>query len=133
GIVNVTDDSFYPGARSVTADRAIRVGLAMTREGFDLLDVGAVAAAPGPPARGGGPARRGGGFALLAVAAGAAAAAPPVPAADEAERLVPAIRGVAGTGRVPVMADTFTPAVARQALRAGAAAINDTSGGRDPA
>jgi dihydropteroate synthase len=105
GIVNVTDDSFYSGARSVTADRAIRDGLAMTREGFDLLDVGAVAAAAGPP----------------------------VPAADEAERLVPAIRGVAGTGRVPVMADTFAPPVARQALRAGAAAINDISGGRDPA
>jgi dihydropteroate synthase len=105
GIVNVTDDSFYLGARSGTADRAVRDGLAMTQEGFDLLDVGAVAAAPGPP----------------------------VPADDEAQRLVPAIRGLAGTGRVPVIADTFAPPVAREALDAGAVAINDIGGGQDPA
>jgi len=104
GIVNVTDDSFYSGARSGTPHNAIRDGLRLTREGFDLLDVGAVPAAAGPP----------------------------VPAAEEAERLVPAIEGLADARRVPVMADTFLPEVARRALDAGAAAINDTSGARDP-
>jgi dihydropteroate synthase len=104
GIVNVTDDSFYSGARSGTPHNAIRDGLRLTREGFDLLDVGAVPAAAGPP----------------------------VPAGEEAERLVPAIEGLAAARRVPVMADTFLPEVARRALDAGAAAINDTSGARDP-
>lgn len=105
GIVNVTEDSFYSGARSGTPHNAIRDGLRLTRAGFDMLDVGAVPAAPGPA----------------------------VPVAEEAGRLVPAIEGLAATRRVPVMADTFVPEVARQALEAGAAAINDTGGGRDPA
>jgi len=104
GIVNVTDDSFFSGARSGTPHNAIRDGLRLTREGFDLLDVGAVPAAAGPP----------------------------VTVEDEAARLIPAIEGLAKTRRVPVMADTFVPEVARRALDAGAAAINDTGGDRDP-
>jgi dihydropteroate synthase len=103
GIVNVTDDSFFPGARSVTADQAVLDGVRLAREGFDLVDVGAVAARSGPP-----------------VASGA-----------EAARLVPAIEGLRGRG-VRVSADTFSPAVARRALRAGAEAINDIGGGSDP-
>ena len=103
GIVNVTDDSFHPGARSVTADQAVLDGMRLTREGFDLIDVGAVAARSGPP----------------------------VPSGAEAARLVPAIEGLGGRG-VRVTADTFSPAVARRALRAGAEAINDIGGGADP-
>jgi dihydropteroate synthase len=102
GIVNVTDDSFHPGARSGTADQAILDGMRLTREGFDLVDVGAVAARSGPP----------------------------VPSGQEAARLVPAIEGLAGRG-VRVTADTFSGAVARRALRAGAEAINDIGGGAD--
>ena len=56
-----------------------------------------------------------------------------MPPADEAARLVPAIEGLVEPRRVPVMADTFTPEVARRALDAGAAAINDIGGGADPA
>jgi dihydropteroate synthase len=104
GIVNVTDDSFYAGARSGTAARAVEDGLRLAREGFDLIDVGAVAAHSGPP----------------------------VPAAREAARLVPAIEGLVTEGAVPVTADTFSAAVARRALRAGAEAVNDIGGGRDP-
>jgi dihydropteroate synthase len=104
GIVNVTDDSFWEGARSKTAHQAIVDGLRMTREGFDLLDVGAVAARSGPP----------------------------VTPAEEAARLVPAIQGLARERRVPITADTFSPTVARRALAAGADAINDTGGGADP-
>jgi dihydropteroate synthase len=104
GIVNVTEDSFYPGARSRTADQAIMDGLRLARAGFDMLDVGAVAARSGPP----------------------------VPAAREAARLVPAIEGLAGGRKVPLTADTFSPDVARRALLAGAGAINDIGGARDP-
>lgn len=101
GIVNVTDDSFFEGARSGTPERAIADGLALVEAGFDLLDVGAVAARSGPP----------------------------VTAADEAARLVPAVAGLAERAGVPVLADTFSAEVARDALDAGAAAINDISGG----
>ncbi len=100
GIVNVTADSMFAGARSLTPEGAIRDGLALAEQGFDMLDVGAVAAKAGPP----------------------------VEAEAEAAALVPAIEGLAGAG-VPVSADTFSPAVARAALDAGAAAINDISGG----
>ena len=101
GVVNVTADSFYSGARSVTPEQAVEDGLRLAEAGFDLLDVGAVAARSGPP----------------------------VDADAEIAGLVPAIAGLAERAGVPVMADTFQPAVARAALDAGAAAINDISGG----
>jgi dihydropteroate synthase len=101
GIVNVTTDSMYEGARSGTPEQAIRDGLELAEAGFDMLDVGAVAARSGPP----------------------------VPAEVEAAALVPAVEGlVAGA---PVSADTFSVEVARAALAAGAVAVNDISGGSD--
>ena len=103
GVVNVTTDSFYSGARSITPDAAVTDGLALVAAGFDLLDVGAVAARSGPP----------------------------VPPEEEAERLAPAIEGLVEQAGVPVLADTFSPEVARAALDAGAAAINDISGGSE--
>ena len=103
GIVNVTDDSFFAGARSGTPEQAIADGLELAAQGFDLLDVGAVPARSGPPV---------------------------LPEA-EADRLVPAIEGLAARAGVPVLADTFSPAVAARALDAGAAGINDIAGGED--
>jgi dihydropteroate synthase len=100
GIVNVTADSMFEGARSGTPEQAVRDGLALVEAGFDMLDVGAVAARSGPA----------------------------VPVEEEAAALVPAIAGLAGSG-VPVSADTFSVEVARLALAAGAVAVNDISGG----
>jgi dihydropteroate synthase len=105
GIVNVTDDSFFAGSRSGTPERAVAAGLRLVADGFDLLDVGAVAARSGPP----------------------------VPAADETARLVPAVERLAAESGVPVIADTFSAAAAAAALDAGALAVNDTSGAADPA
>ncbi len=115
GIVNVTVDSMFEGARSGTPEQAVADGRALTEAGFDMLDVGAVAAKAGPP----------------------------VSVEDEAAALVPAIEGlmaptfsipdmenVGGScRRAPISADTFSPQVARQALDAGAHAVNDISGG----
>jgi dihydropteroate synthase len=130
GIVNVTVDSMFEGARSGTPEQAVADGLALAEAGFEMLDVGAVAAKAGPP----------------------------VEAAEEAAALVPAVEGLASrlgkprvpAGRiqrtlnssphrgqksadaefaVPVSADTFSPRVARQALAAGAEVVNDISGG----
>lgn len=102
GIVNVTADSMFEGARSVTPEQAVADGLALVEAGFEMLDVGAVAARSGPP----------------------------VGAEDEAEALVPAIEGLVESG-VPISADTFSVEVARRALAAGAVAVNDISGGSE--
>jgi dihydropteroate synthase len=103
GIVNVTDDSMFEGARSGTPEGAIADGVTLAEAGFEMLDVGAVAARSGPP----------------------------VPAREEAAKLVPAIQGLTGQVDLPLSADTFSPEVARAALGAGAAAINDIGGGSE--
>jgi dihydropteroate synthase len=113
GIVNVTVDSMFEGARSGTPEQAVADGLALVGAGFDMLDVGAVAAKAGPP----------------------------VGAEDEAAALVPAVAAlvakapVSKTGdpmsAVPISTDTFSPEVARRALAAGAHAVNDISGGSE--
>lgn len=100
GIVNVTTDSMFEGARSGTPEQAVADGLALVEAGFDMIDVGAVAARSGPP----------------------------VPAEVEAAALAPAIEGLAASG-APVSADTFSVEVARRALAAGAVIVNDISGG----
>ena len=104
GIVNVTTDSMYSGARSGTAEQAIEDGLRLEAGGFGMIDVGAV------PARAG----------------------EPVPAAEEAGRLCPAVAGLAERAGVPISADTFNPEVAGRAIEAGAHAINDIGGAADP-
>jgi dihydropteroate synthase len=105
GIVNVTDDSMFEGARSGTAEQAVADGLRLVEEGFEMIDVGAVAARSGPP----------------------------VPASEENGPLVATLAGIAEVADVPVSADTFSAAVAAAALDAGAVAINDISGAADPA
>jgi len=102
GIVNVTVDSMFEGARSGTPEQAITDGLDLVEAGFDMLDVGAVAARSGPP----------------------------VAAEEEAVALLPAIEGLAGAA-VPISADTFSVEVARRALAAGAVTVNDISGGSE--
>jgi dihydropteroate synthase len=103
GIVNVSGDSFFEGARNETPESAVEHGLDLAEAGFDLIDVGAV------PARSG----------------------PAVSVPEEAARLVPAVEALAARLDAPVTADTFQTEVARGALEAGAVAINDISGGAD--
>ena len=107
GIVNVTDDSMFEGARSGTPAQAIADGGALVEQGFDMLDVGAVAARSGPPAD----------------------------TAVESRALAITIAGLVDIGdvEVPISADTFSAAAAENALRAGAVAINDISGARNEA
>jgi dihydropteroate synthase len=104
GIVNVTVDSMYAGARSGTPEQAVADGMDLVARGFEMIDVGAVAARSGPP----------------------------VAAADEIARLVPAVAGLAERAGVPVSADTFEPEVATAAAAAGAVVVNDIGGGTDP-
>jgi dihydropteroate synthase len=104
GIVNVTPDSFADGGRYLDRRAAVAHGLALAAEGADLLDVGGESTRPG---------------------------ATDVEEAIELDRVLPVIEELAAATDVPVSVDTRKAAVARAALAAGAAIVNDVSAGRD--
>ncbi|MBN1918912.1 MAG: dihydropteroate synthase [Verrucomicrobia bacterium] len=106
GIVNVTPDSFSDGGRFLDAKRAVDHCLRLVDEGADLLDVGGESTRPG---------------------------APVVPADEECRRVLPVIEAVAACTDIPISVDTGKPEVARAALEAGAALVNDVSAGANPA
>jgi dihydropteroate synthase len=101
GVLNVTPDSFSDGGRYTDLAAAVEHGIAMHRDGADLVDVGGESTRPG---------------------------AERVDAQTETERVVPVIAALAGAG-VPLSIDTTRAAVAAAALEAGAAIVNDVSGG----
>jgi dihydropteroate synthase len=106
GILNITPDSFAERAVRLIPDAAKDAALRMEAEGADLIDIGGESTRPG---------------------------AEPVAADEEMARILPVIRSLAGTIRVPISVDTYKAEVARAALDAGAALVNDVSGLRyDP-
>jgi dihydropteroate synthase len=101
GVLNVTPDSFSDGGRYTDLTAAVEHGIAMQRDGADLVDVGGESTRPG-----------------------AERVDPPT----ETERVVPVIAALASAG-VPLSIDTTRAAVAAAALEAGAVIVNDVSGG----
>jgi dihydropteroate synthase len=101
GVLNVTPDSFSDGGRYTDLSAAVRHGIAMFGEGADLVDIGGESTRPG---------------------------AERVDAETETARVVPVIRELVRAG-VPLSIDTTRAAVADAALAAGAAIVNDVSGG----
>ena len=105
GIVNRTVDSFYDRGATFALDKAVGAALQAAEHGADWIDIGAVPFSP---------------------------IAERVDECAELDRLLPVVEAVrAGTDAV-ISIDTFRAEVARQALRAGADAVNDTSGLHDP-
>ena len=100
GVLNVTPDSFSDGGRYFAPDLAVEHALAMVEQGADLLDIGAESSRPG---------------------------ADPVEEREEIRRLIPVVQEVCRRVSVPVSVDTRKASVARLALDAGAAIINDIS------
>jgi dihydropteroate synthase len=103
GIVNRTPDSFYDGGRT-GLEESVGHALSLVDEGADILDLGAVRAGPGDA----------------------------VPERVELERLLPLIEALAEAAPVPLSVETGRPAVARAAVEAGAAIVNDVTGLKDP-
>ncbi|RFA11187.1 dihydropteroate synthase [Subtercola boreus] len=103
-IVNRTPDSFYDQGRTFALDRAVAAAVRAGAEGADWVDIGGVPFAPGPE----------------------------LPAAEEAERVLPVIEALAASSDVVISVDTFRPEVAAAAIAAGASVINDTTGIHDP-
>jgi len=101
GVVNVTPDSFSDGGDYLDHDAAIAHGLALGAAGAAVIDVGGESTRPG---------------------------ATPVDADEELRRVLPVVHALASAS-VPVSIDTTKAAVASGALEAGAAMVNDVSGG----
>jgi len=100
GVVNVTPDSFSDGGAWFTPQAAVEHGRELLAQGADLLDVGGESTRPG-------------------------AERPSV--AEELRRVIPVVQELAALA--PVSVDTMRAEVAAAALDAGAALVNDVSGG----
>ncbi|MDG1572237.1 dihydropteroate synthase [Robiginitalea sp. M366] len=107
GILNVTPDSFYDGGRYNAREIAVEQVRRMLGAGADFIDVGGYSSRPG---------------------------ASDIPEAEEHQRVVPLIADlVKEFPEIRISIDTFRSGVAEAALKAGAALVNDISGGQlDP-
>jgi dihydropteroate synthase len=105
GVVNASPDSFSDGGRYTTLDQRVQLAMKLLDGGADILDVGGESASTNRPA---------------------------VDVEQEIERVVPLIERLTDRFGVLVSVDTYKPAVARAAIAAGAAIVNDVSGLRDP-
>lgn len=103
-VVNRTPDSFYDRGATFALERAVGAAVRAAELGADWVDIGGV-----PFGRG-----------------------PHVSTAEEIERVVPVIAAIAEASDVVVSVDTNRAEVARAAIAAGAAVVNDTSGLGDP-
>ncbi len=109
GVLNVTPDSFSDGGRFVRPDVALEQADSLQREGAAIIDVGGESTRPGRETD--------------------------VPLDEELRRVVPVVEAlVRAFPRLIISVDTVKAAVARAALEAGAAVVNDVSAFRlDPA
>ncbi len=106
GILNVTPDSFSDGGRFSSGEKSLAQGEQLKADGCQMIDVGGESTRPRSTA---------------------------VPVAEELARVVPVIEQLVRRGLGPISVDTRKSEVARAALGAGAAVVNDVSGGRfDP-
>ena len=100
GILNVTPDSFSDGGLFVSLDKALAHAEEMISEGADIIDIGGESTRPGGE---------------------------PVSVEDEIARVVPVIEALSKRVKTPLSVDTTKSEVARAALDAGAAIVNDIS------
>ncbi len=103
GIINVTPDSFYDGGKTFSKKEMLKQAEKMLSEGATFLDVGGYSTRPG---------------------------AEDISETEEIRRAVEAVESM--LKRFPealISVDTFRSEVAKKAVEAGAAMVNDVSGG----
>jgi len=103
GIINVTPDSFYDGGKTFSEKEILKQAEKMLSEGATFLDVGGYSTRPG---------------------------AEDISETEEIRRAVEAVESM--LKRFPealISVDTFRSEVAKKAVEAGAAMVNDVSGG----
>jgi len=96
--LNVTPDSFSDGGRFYSVDAAVAQGLKLVQSGADILDIGGESTRP---------------------------FSDPLPVEEEIRRVLPVIKKLSAQISIPISIDTTKARVAREALEAGAAMIND--------
>jgi len=103
GILNVTPDSFHTASRQNSTDELLANANGMLEEGADILDIGGYSSRPG---------------------------AEHISLEEERTRTIPAIKAVHNAFPDAIISvDTFRAAIANEAVEAGAAIVNDISGG----
>jgi dihydropteroate synthase len=100
GVLNVTPDSFSDGGRYLAPAAAVAHAERMVAEGADMIDVGGESTRPG---------------------------ADPVSEQEELGRILPVLEQLRTGREVPLSIDTSKAAVARAAIAAGAALVNDVT------
>ncbi|MZH06152.1 MAG: dihydropteroate synthase [Nitrospinae bacterium] len=101
GIINISTDSFYEKSQCHSLDEVLATAERMIREGADYLDLGAESSRPGSK---------------------------PISDQEEMDKLIPVVSSLVKKVDIPVSVDTYKPAVAQEALQAGAKIINDITG-----
>ena len=103
GIINITPDSFYDGGKTFSEKEILKQAEKMLSEGATFLDVGGYSTRPG---------------------------AEDISDTEEIRRVIEAVESM--LKRFPealISVDTFRSEVAKKAVEAGAAIVNDVSGG----
>ncbi len=101
GIINLSPDSFSGDGLGSDVEAVAAQARRFVADGADIIDIGGESTRPG---------------------------AQPVSVDEELKRVIPAIERLAGELPVPISIDTYKAAVARGAVAAGAAMINDVWG-----
>jgi dihydropteroate synthase len=98
GVLNVTPDSFSDGGQFLNVDSAVEHGIQMAAEGAAIIDIGGESTRPGSAA---------------------------VSDEEQIERVVPVIKILSKKISIPISVDTCKVEVAKAALEAGGAMLND--------
>jgi dihydropteroate synthase len=98
GVLNITPDSFSDGGDFLDTQKAVERGVEMAQEGAAIIDIGAESTRPGSK---------------------------PVSIEEQIKRAIPVIEKLAAKVKVPISIDSKGYEVAKAALDAGAAIIND--------
>ena len=101
GIINLAPDSFSGDGLAGNVQAGVEQARRMEADGADILDVGAESTRPGSA---------------------------PISASAEAARLIPALEAICRAVDIPISVDTYKASVARQAISAGVAMVNDVWG-----
>jgi len=103
GVINVTPDSFYNNSRQFTVDSALQKATQMLQEGATILDIGGQTTKPN---------------------------ATFISKEEELNRVLPVIKNIVQHFPEAIISiDTYHADIAKEAVNAGAAIVNDVSGG----
>ncbi len=102
--MNITPDSFSDGGAYLSKKDALAHAYCLADGGADIIDVGGESTRPGSS---------------------------PITEKEELERVIGVISELAPSLSIPISIDTSKPAVAEEAVKAGASIINDICGLRD--